>query len=172
MSRFSSPVNNPSAIAATKDNNLVLTDWKTKTAHIVSRQGEHLHTFPTELTWPVYIGVCPNGNIVISDWKSHHVKIYDTFGTTIGDYNEIGSGNGQIQRPNGVTCDNKGNIFLTDMRNSRIHLLNADGVFKCFVATTEHGIRRPTGVSINHKGELLVCDLKGTVTVLTLNSTD
>lgn len=164
--RFSSPVANPAAISSTKDGNILITDWKTKTVHTLSGFGEHLHTFATDLSWPVYACACPNGNIVTSDWKSHHVRLFDTFGTRIRDYNSIGSGNGQIHRPNGVISDCNNTIYLTDMRNNRVHQLTPDGRFKKFVATQEQGIKRPTGLSMNNKGDLLVCDLKGTITIL------
>ena len=172
LARFPSPVNNPTAVSATRDGNLVVSDWKTKTIHIVSDSGEHLHTFPTEMNWPVYLCACANGNIVVSDWKSHHVRIFDTFGTRIRDYNSVGSEPGQLHRPNGVACDRNNFIYVTDMKNCRVHLLASDGAFVKFVATNEHGIRRPTGVTLGNKGELLVADLKGTISILAICGQD
>lgn len=180
LSRFSSPDNHPAALALIHRGNILITDWKTGDAHLVGKNGGTVFTFFTDLHWPVYAAASINGSMIITDWKSNAIRIFDccgkllrTYGSGIKDkekYHNKGENPGidSIIMPNGVVCDIKGNIFITDMGNQRIHVLNQDGSFQGIVATRKHGIENPTGIAINSHGELIVSNLDGRVVTLSL----
>ncbi|VDM47832.1 unnamed protein product [Toxocara canis] len=72
-----------------------------------------------------------------------------------------GSGDGQVCRPWGICCDNKGRILVADRSNNRIQIFDKDGKFlmKFGCAGVRSGqFDRPAGIAVNSMNEIVVAD--------------
>lgn len=56
--------------------------------------------------------------------------------------------------PYGIATDIQGQILTSDFRNNRIHILNQDGLFICFIDNCH--LDRPSSLSIDKSGDLFV----------------
>ncbi|XP_013394798.1 tripartite motif-containing protein 3-like [Lingula anatina] len=113
--------------------------------------------------YPHYITVLPCDTIVVSDWSGHCV-----YGVTpqsdvmfqYGTPGEKGLGDGYLKNPWGVCTDSVGHIFIADLGNNRVVVLNSDGQLLRYVVGREQ-VSIPQGVTIDNKGQLVVGELKG-----------
>ncbi|MFH4974023.1 hypothetical protein AB6A40_000732 [Gnathostoma spinigerum] len=72
-----------------------------------------------------------------------------------------GSGDGQLCRPWGICCDNKGRILVADRSNNRIQIFNKDGnfLFKFGSAGSRPGqFDRPAGIAVNSMNDIIIAD--------------
>jgi tripartite motif-containing protein 71 len=72
-----------------------------------------------------------------------------------------GRGEGQFDKPRGVTCDQNGNIVVCDSWNHRIQVFSKEGKFLFSFGSkgTEEGqLNSPRGVTCDHDGNVVVCD--------------
>jgi hypothetical protein len=70
-----------------------------------------------------------SGDIYISDWGNHRVQIFSPDGELKNVVGEFGSGNGQFNRPTGITVDNHGDFYVADWGNNRVLMYNSEGQY-------------------------------------------
>ena len=62
--------------------------------------------------------------------REHRVdQKFDNGGNFILKWGALGSGDGEFDYPFGVATDGDGNVYVADVRNSRIQKFDANGVF-------------------------------------------
>ena len=137
-----------------------------------------------ELFVPYGIAVDVHGNLFIADQGNNRVRKVDSFGiiTTVAG-NGYGaawtggfSGDGgpatdaELFEPGGVAVDSLGNLFIADVKNSRIRKVNTAGIITTIAGTGVSGysgdgsmatlaeLVSPTGVTFDKKGNLYITD--------------
>lgn len=68
-----------------------------------------------------------NGNLFAMDIFNSTVQVFDSSGAYLRKMGGYGSGQGQLNYPNGITLDSSGKVNVVDSFNSRITIFNNDG---------------------------------------------
>ncbi|VDN03240.1 unnamed protein product [Thelazia callipaeda] len=105
----------------------------------------------------VSIGGCPT--IIYARKGRDYGKIVRT--GPLFSFGSEGTGDGQLCRPWGICCDNKGRIVVADRSNNRIQLFDKEGnfLFKFGSPGTRPGqFDRPAGIAVNSLNEIVVAD--------------
>ncbi|NJL58452.1 MAG: 6-bladed beta-propeller [Desulfobacteraceae bacterium] len=63
----------------------------------------------------------------MTDRNNHRVQVFDADGKFITNWQSYGSEPGRFDRPEAVTADSEGNIYVVDKNNNRIQKFGADG---------------------------------------------
>ncbi len=56
----------------------------------------------------------------VSECDNNRVSIFDTNGIFLRCFGKGGNGEGELNRPHGITTDNLGNLYISDTNNNRI----------------------------------------------------
>lgn len=67
--------------------------------------------------------------LFVSDTINHRIVLLDTDGNLLSTFGESGTGDGQFNKPFGVTTDASGKIYVVDSDNHRVQMFDADQVF-------------------------------------------
>lgn len=67
--------------------------------------------------------------LLVSDTIHNRIIKFDTSGNYLGEFGSGGSGDGQFDRPQGLTTDSAGNIYVVDVYNHRVEVFDASGNF-------------------------------------------
>ncbi len=76
------------------------------------------------------VGVDSAGNIWLIDSKAHHILEYDPTGNQISELGQMwdcSSANDRFCMPKGIAFDDSGNIYVSDLSNARVQILDSDG---------------------------------------------
>ncbi len=136
-----------------------------------------------KLTEPTGVAVDAAGNIYIADTFNHRIRkvdasgIIDTIaGTSVGtrDYGFNGDGGpadrALLDLPRGVAVDAVGNVYIADMDNHRIRMVDAWGIIRTIAGTGEDGfggdggpavqaqLNYPGGVAVDGAGNIYIAD--------------
>lgn len=89
---------------------------------------------------------------------SHHsasnTQVLQYYGLQYG--GQYGDGPGQFKFLHSVCTDQWGQIFIGDMNNHRVHLLNHRGEFQGFIVTALDGVMFPQALTIDNQGHLVM----------------
>ena len=69
------------------------------------------------------------GDVLIADWRNHRVQRFSEDGELVQVIGSEGTGDGEFQKPSGVTVDHYGDIYVADQGNDRVQLFNSRGRF-------------------------------------------
>jgi DNA-binding beta-propeller fold protein YncE len=117
------------------------------------------------------------GDVYITENDEHSIKKIDDKGKVLLSFGSEGDGRGQFDRPNGITADQEGNIYVADSRNKRVQVLNIAGsdkkemnIWYSNITNIDYDSQLPTedhivDVSVNKNGEVFVLSEKGHVIV-------
>jgi RHS repeat-associated protein len=90
-------------------------------------------------------------NRIIEGEKGSYVR---RFGT-------VGSGNGQLSKPQGLALDSKGNVWVADTGNNRVEEFTGEGAYVAAYGTVGTGngqFSKPQGVAVDNEGNVWVAD--------------
>ncbi|MEI9976326.1 MAG: hypothetical protein WDO73_32310 [Ignavibacteriota bacterium] len=133
------------------------------------------------LNGPASVAFDSKGNMFIADQVNNVIRMVDTSGkiTTFAGNNSAGySGDGkaaisaQINTPDSVAVDSKGNVFFSDFNNAVIRQVNTSGIISTVVGSTSSGpgfsgdggaataaaLGLPTGIALDSSGNLFISD--------------
>ncbi|CAD5205732.1 unnamed protein product [Bursaphelenchus okinawaensis] len=100
-----------------------------------------------------FLNDIPFTELSIKDYKKFQGERYSFGGE--------GNGDGQLNRPWGICCDQKGRIVVSDRSNNRIQIFAENGTFIAKFGKFGQGpgeFNRPAGVTTNLKNQIIVAD--------------
>src|SRR2546425_13246479 len=87
----------------------------------------------------------------------------------VSSFGSFGSDNGQFAVPQGIALDKSGNIYVTDISNSRVDVFDSKGNFVFKFGTFGSGPGKfvdPQGITVDESGNIYVVDeSNGTVEI-------
>lgn len=138
-----------------------------------------LATFAT-LYHPIGITFDAAGNLYIADHQNNRIRKVNTAGiiSTIAGTGTLGSsGDGgpaidaELNNPSGVACDHFGNVFIADVFNLRIRMINNMGVINTIAGAGTYGysgdggpaiaaeFKEPWGICTDFNGNVYIADI-------------
>ena len=80
--------------------------------------------------WPFSIEANQYSHIVyIVDSHNSRIEVFNPIGNFLGKWGSLGSKDGQLKEPYGITIDSKGDIYVADSGNNRVQKFDAFGNF-------------------------------------------
>jgi DNA-binding beta-propeller fold protein YncE len=105
--------------------------------------------------------------VLVTEQRNHRVSQFTLDGTFIGVFagtGKAGNGNGEFDRPQGITVlASSGEVAVADRRNQRVQIFDSQGNYKRQFGGTEGKeagghLHRPSGLASDAHGNLLVVD--------------
>jgi len=112
-------------------------------------------SFDYRFRLPTDVITSENGNIYVVDSKHGQIKVLDTEGKYLFKFSDLGTGEGQLNLPEGIGIDSHQNIYVCDTLNSRIQKFSADGAF---INAMTHGLKKPTTLQIDSNNTFYIVD--------------
>ncbi|HXU24697.1 MAG TPA: hypothetical protein VN697_11780, partial [Tepidiformaceae bacterium] len=85
---------------------------------------------PLDLFGPRAIAFDKQGNMWVTDTGDGRIQVYTLEGKYVRTVGSKGSAPGQFNEPVGISIASDGTVFVADMYNARVDVLNSDGTFK------------------------------------------
>ncbi len=108
---------------------------------------------------PAYLCIDDSGIIYTTDSSDHYIRLYDRQGFFIKDIRNQPGKDGGLQ---GIACDMKGCIYVCDVDNGAVQVLNANmGTWMRSIGNRGGGagqMQYPAGLTIDKKNNLFVVD--------------
>jgi len=118
------------------------------------------------------LDVDQHGNLFVADRGNHRIQKFDSNGNFVtkfgrnGGTGYIGSGEGELASPLGVTISEDGKIFIADTNNNRVQILDTLGNFMLeigkegtgYASSADGEFDRPVAVDVDHCGVIYVAD--------------
>ena len=120
--------NNPSDVTFDNEGYLYVADRHNHCIKKLTSTGQHISTFssegynPGQIKYPSFI-IIDNNLLYVSEWGNDRISIFDTNGCFIHCFGKSGSGEGEFNRPRGITVDSLGNLYVSDTYNNRLVVL-------------------------------------------------
>ena len=114
-----------------------------------------------EFVWPASLAVDSEKNLYCTDEHLNFVAKYDSDGQRLGQWGEVGAGEGQFNAPSGLCFDKDDNVYIVDTGNNRIQKYTKDGQFLSQWGSAGSGdgqFNAPWGLTIDPKGDVYVAD--------------
>jgi YD repeat-containing protein len=122
-------------------------------------------TYAGEFAWlhnyPEDAATDTAGNVWVADTQGSVIDEFSPDGTLVQTLGSYGSGNGQFERPRGVTIDSAGNVWVSDGRTNRIQEFTSYGAFVRAFGSTGSGngqLSNPEGLAVDSAGNVWVAD--------------
>ncbi len=97
----------------------------------------------------------------VTDREAHNIKRISLSNNQVTlQYGSHGAGYSQLSNPRGIAIYDNNRVYVSDMRNNRIVILNIQ-TNNTIIETSTIGqniLNQPSGIVFNNKGELAVCD--------------
>ena len=151
----------PFRLTIARDGRMVVCDWGDNTVKVVSPDGTVLLLTITDPDRACpWFAVCHQDMIVVSYYSGLNVKVFDKDGVFLHSIGSPGSGDGQLDGPNGLAMDRFGHLVVCDCRNSRLQMFTLDGKFVSTLAGQHTGLGHPYSAAVSTTGQLFVTDIK------------
>ena len=109
-------------VSSDADNNLYICDEGSDCIHVLSSNGDFLHSFGHDMVDGPR-AVCVSGQYVyITNFSSNCVAVFTTEGKYVSSFGQEGSGEGDFCGPQGLCVDKDGFLFVCDTYNDRIQV--------------------------------------------------
>jgi len=103
------------------------------------------------------IAVDGSGNLWVTDYPNNRVEEFNSSGTFLtglgagyngvsGSVGSSGNGNGQFNEPQYIHFDSSGNIYVSELQNSRVQKFNSSGTWQQTIGSTIAGYGTMSGV--------------------------
>ena len=123
--------------------------------------------YPQQGGGPWGIAVGQNGHIFVADYFQHQINVFDKQRKYIRSFCQKGSGNGQLNRPEGIAVDCDNRLYIGNYSNKRIEVVESDGTFVRQIGAGH--LSQPCGVTVHNK-HVYVADFgKHRISVFTLD---
>ena len=154
--------NTVSGIATTDQHEIIVVGFEPNAIIIYTSSGRHLATFPKEelsgyLDHPYSVAVNRVTNeIIVGDDGKHEVTSWSKQGQLKWRYTRAGR---HHFFPSSICVDNHGYVFIADLYNENIYMLDCTGKYLQTVLSRKTGLKgNPTAISVDDKGLLYIAD--------------
>lgn len=151
----------PAAVATDNKGHI----WVTESSnHRIKEYSEAGTAIETIITAEAPVGLAVNSTEVWSTQpyaEKNRVRNYNTLGKVIAEWGAPGSGNGQLEWPQGIALDGKSHVWVSDTENNRLQEFNLGGGFVKTLASYKSGegeVSFPHAVTIDSHGNIWVAD--------------
>ena len=146
--------------------NVYVSDRQTASIYVYDANGKYLSTFVPKGNLggkyaPLGLAFASDGTLYVtdvrgSDAKTHRVLVFGADGTLL---KSLGTP-GQLNFPNGIAVDARGNVDVADSNNGRLVIFSPDGKTLATISpgVGEGDLGMPRGVAVDDSGKLLVAD--------------
>ena len=115
---------------------------------------------PGQFIWPMSIALDSDTNVYVSDEYLHRITIFDRDGNYVGHWGVHGSGDGELDRPAGLTIRDDV-LYVVDSRNHRVQQFTLDGQYLSQFGGFGSGpgqFNTPWGICLDREGNIFVAD--------------
>ena len=147
----------PFDLTITRDGRMVVCDHGDSSVKVLSSDGMLLLLTIRGLD-RARSAVCHQDMIVISYYIEDNVKVFSKDGVFLHSIGTPGSGDGQLNGPDGLATDRFGHLVVCDYYNRRLQMFTFDGKFVSTLAGQHTGLRHPYSVAVSTTGQLFVTD--------------
>ena len=113
-------------------------------------------------SWQMRVAVDQSsGSIYVTNSDEHKVMKFDSTGNFLIQWGSLGTGNSNLNRPEGIAVDSSGFVYVCDGENRRIVKYNSDGNYQAKWGTQGSGIGQfeyPVDVTIDSSDNIYVLD--------------
>ena len=154
----------PYSLCCLHNNNIVVTFCRESKVIMYSRSGEIIQAFNDHIKfrYPMSVAVNKvNQNIYVCDHEENCINSTGKVMTIGTDGQLLYEYSGQDSKnfyPVKICTDLIGHIFITDLNNHCIHILDQEGKFVQYVLTSEQGLNEPTIIDVDSEGYVWVAE--------------
>lgn len=101
----------------------------------------------------------------VIDVRRVDIQVFAADGTFLFKFGGVGSNDGELTNPGGISLDPNGDILIADYGNNRIQRFGPDGTFLAAWGTFSSGtgqFDKPNDVAVDAEGRVFVADLGNT----------
>lgn len=153
----------PSGIWVSSDDIKYIADIKRQEIVVFDANNNFVQAYGNNelFTKPVDVVVHKN-KIYVCDMGKNQITVLDKIsGKVVMTIGEVGSDEGQLNKPTHITVDSEGNLFVNDAFNFRVQQFDANGEFVQIIGFHGDqigGMARSKGLDIDREGNLYVAD--------------
>ncbi|MBI3267652.1 MAG: hypothetical protein HYZ53_01415 [Planctomycetes bacterium] len=158
----------PEDVEVDRDGNFVVPDTHYAQVLVYAPDGKLLRKFGSEgredgqFVYPVGVAVDADNVYYISEYGGHdRIQRFDKEGRFLSKWGRFGEGAGECHRPEDLSIDREGRVFVADACNHRIQAFTRDGRF-LFAWGKPGGapgeLSYPYDVACTPEGTVLVCE--------------
>ena len=120
----------PNGLSIDTDGNIIVVDTPNRLIKIFLTSGQFLRTIGTtgSFTYPFHC-IQKGDHFVVSDSDENCIKVLNMEGEYSHQFGKKGDGNGELERPRGLSVDKVGNLIVCDYENNRIQVFDSRGKF-------------------------------------------
>ncbi len=151
----------PAGIAVDSGGNIWVADTANNRVQKFSSTGTYLAAY-TSLKGPTAI-TTRGSLIIVADTANNRIVelLNGTPPTWFAQFGTLGSGNGQLNHPEGVGAEAAGNVWVADTTNNRIEQFSSEGKYLAQFGATGTGegqFKGPAGIAIDSSANVWVVD--------------
>jgi subtilisin len=94
------------------------------------------------------------GKVWVTDWLANKVKAYTEAASLQLEFGTAGSGAGQINGPDGLEVDSKGNVWVLETENDRVQQFNLAGKYRSQFGAGQFTVTKSVSLTSDGKGGL------------------
>jgi len=160
----------PAHVSVGFDGRIIACDWKNNEIRVISPDGMQLLQYfcASDCGGSLFYAVYHQDRFFVSHNKANCIKVFSKEGKFLYNIGSRGSGDGQLNRPVGLTIDKFNNLIVCDVENSRLQIFRLDGKFVTKIEKHYPKIDSvPWSVAVSNNGKVFFTDiLKDCVYVL------
>jgi len=154
----------PVGLTVDHNDRIFIADTFNHRIQCMDTQGDFLFKFGKkgDLKYPNDIAFdWKNKRLIVADSDNGKIRVFNLSGKQRDSFGSIGSGVEELDYPNGVAVDHKGNIYVTELQNHRVQAFNEKGNFLWAYGSEGSGLKNlkwPRGIGVFSNRELVVSD--------------
>ena len=159
-----SGLNVPYYVAIHDSGDIFVTSRNDHCVHVFDKNGRKKATIGSQgsgdgqFNYPQ--GITISGDVIfVAENGGNRIQKLSVTGEFLMKFGTQGSGNGQLYHPWGMCLSSKGNVYVTELSNTRVQVFNPDGTFSNIIkGEGTNVLKGPEAVAIDSHGDLHVAD--------------
>jgi DNA-binding beta-propeller fold protein YncE len=161
---------NPRGLSIAPNGEVYVADTHNSQVLVYSTQGKIVRRWgsygmrPGQFIWVTDVAVDPHGPVYTCEYgegRADRVQKFDSRGRFVLQLAHFGSRPGEVQRPEGLALDHRGNLFVADGVNHRVQEFAPDGRLLAVIGglgSASGQLRYPYDVALDSADRLYVCE--------------